>query len=180
MSQIAVQNNINLVDIDTKNNQILVTDPTLPTTITIDKTIIEVIEILTPGPQGPPGDPSILTSSFVNIDVYNEFTSSYNTGSFTGLFIGDGSGLTGINTSKWTGSLDGSISRESDVAITGSLFLNFDGIEDYFSIKVAGEEKLKINQQGILQLVSQSITPDPVPGGIFYSGSNEFYLGFEI
>jgi hypothetical protein len=180
MSQIAVQNNINLVDIDTKNNQILVTDPALPTTITIDKTVVEVIEILTPGPQGPPGDPSILTGSFVNINIFNAFTSSYNTGSFTGSFIGDGSGLTGIDTSKWTGSFDGSISRESDVYITGSLFLNFDGIEDYFSIKVGGEEKLRINTEGVIQLTSQSITPTPIPGGIFYSGSNEFYLGFEI
>jgi hypothetical protein len=180
MSQIAVQNNINLVDIDTKNNQILVTDPALPTTITIDKTVVEVIEILTPGPQGPPGDPSILTGSFVNINIFNAFTSSYNTGSFTGSFIGDGSGLTGIDASKWTGSFDGSISRDSNVAITGSLFLNFDGIEDYFSIKVGGEEKLRINTEGVIQLTSQSITPTPIPGGIFYSGSNEFYLGFEI
>jgi hypothetical protein len=180
MSQIAVQNNINLVDIDTKNNQILVTDPTLPATITIDKTIIEVIEILTPGPQGPPGNPSILTGSFVNIDIFNAFTSSYNTGSFTGSFIGDGSGLTGIDTSKWTGSFDGSISRESDVTITGSLLLDFDGIENYFSVKVSGEEKIKINNQGVLQFISQSAPPDPIPGGIYYDESNEFYLGFKV
>lgn len=114
--------------------------------------------------------------------IDTELSSSVYTGSFnvSGSIVLNGADLNLLQESKWTGSLDGSISRESDVAITGSLFLNFDGIEDYFSIKVAGEEKLKINQQGILQLVSQSITPDPVPGGIFYSGSNEFYLGFEI
>jgi hypothetical protein len=180
MSQIAVQNNINLVDVNTKNNQVLISDPSLLSTLTIDKTIIEVVEVLTPGPQGPPGDPSSLTGSFVNINIFNNFTSSYNTGSFTGSFIGDGSGLTGINTSKWTSSFDGSISRDSNVSITGSLFLNFDGVDDYFTVSVQGQEKVKINQQGTFQLISQSVSPDPVPGGIFYSGSNEFFLGFEI
>jgi hypothetical protein len=41
------------------------------------------------------------------------------TGSFTGSFTGNGSGLTGIVSSKWTGS--NPISRQSDVEITGSL-----------------------------------------------------------
>jgi len=41
------------------------------------------------------------------------------TGSFTGSFTGDGSGLTGIVSSKWTGS--STISRLGDVNITGSL-----------------------------------------------------------
>jgi len=41
------------------------------------------------------------------------------TGSFTGSFIGDGSQLTGIVSSKWTGS--NPISRDGNVEITGSL-----------------------------------------------------------
>jgi hypothetical protein len=41
------------------------------------------------------------------------------TGSFTGSFIGDGSQLTGIISSKWSGS--NPITRDSDVEITGSL-----------------------------------------------------------
>jgi len=172
-NSVNVENTINTVDVDNSNGNIVI----------VPQEIVKIIEINTPGPQGaqgPPGDPSILTGSFVNIDVFNAFTSSYNTGSFTGSFIGDGSGLTGMDTSKWTGSLDGSISRDSNVAITGSLFLNFDGIENYFSVTVGGEEKLRINTEGVIQLTSQSITPTPIPGGIFYSGSNEFYLGFEI
>jgi hypothetical protein len=40
------------------------------------------------------------------------------TGSFTGSFIGDGSQLTGIISSKWSGS--NPISRESDVDVSGS------------------------------------------------------------
>lgn len=169
-NSVNVENTINTVDVDNSNGNIVI----------VPQEIIKIIEINTPGPQGPPGDPSPLTGSFVSIGVFNSFTSSYNTGSFTGSFIGDGSGLTGINASKWTSSFDGSISRDSNVLITGSLFLNFDGIENYFSVVVAGEEKLKVNEQGVLQLISQSVTPDPVPGGIFYSGSNEFFLGFEV
>lgn len=114
--------------------------------------------------------------------IDTELSSSVYTGSFnvSGSIVLNGVNLNLFQGSKWTGSLDGSISRESNVYITGSLFLNFDGIENYFSVKVAGEEKLKVNEQGVLQLISQSLTPTPIPGGIFYSGSNEFYLGFEI
>jgi hypothetical protein len=140
MSEIVVQNNVNIVDVNTKNNQVLVTDPTLPTTVTVDNTITEVVEVITPGPQGSPGDPSILTGSFVNINVYNEFTSSYNTGSFTGSFSGSGAGLTdipasgivGLNLSQIiSGSVSASISPDSGLQVntnvtatsfTGSLF----------------------------------------------------------
>jgi hypothetical protein len=70
-----------------------------------------------------------LTASF------NAFTSSYNTGSFTGSFIGDGSQLTGIVSSKWSGS--NPISRDSDVEITGSF-------------KVAGQTILYTTGSGTL------------------------------
>jgi len=50
---------------------------------------------------------------------FKTFSGSYNTGSFTGSFKGDGSNLTGIVSSKWTGS--NPITRQSDVEITGSL-----------------------------------------------------------
>jgi hypothetical protein len=50
---------------------------------------------------------------------FGAFTASYTTGSFTGSFRGDGSQLTGIVSSKWSGS--NPISRDSNVEITGSL-----------------------------------------------------------
>ncbi len=62
---------------------------------------------------------NIDTGSFVTTSSFGAFTASYTTGSFTGSFIGDGSQLTGIVSSKWTGS--NPISRQSDVEITGSL-----------------------------------------------------------
>ena len=65
------------------------------------------------------GSVSIDTGSLVTTASFNAFTASYTTGSFTGSFRGDGSQLTGIVSSKWTGS--NPISRQSDVEITGSL-----------------------------------------------------------
>ncbi len=65
------------------------------------------------------GSISIDTGSLLTTASFNAFTASYTTGSFTGSFKGDGSQLTGIVSSKWTGS--NPISRESDVEITGSL-----------------------------------------------------------
>jgi len=59
------------------------------------------------------------TGSFVTTASFNAFTASYTTGSFTGSFRGDGSQLTGIVSSKWSGS--NPISRDSNVEITGSL-----------------------------------------------------------
>jgi hypothetical protein len=61
-----------------------------------------VIEVITPGPQGPPGDPSNLTGSFVSTSSFNAFTASYNTGSFTGSFVGNGIGLIGIISSSYS------------------------------------------------------------------------------
>ena len=65
------------------------------------------------------GSVSFNTGSLVTTASFNAFTASYTTGSFTGSFTGDGSQLTGIVSSKWTGS--NPISRQSDVEITGSL-----------------------------------------------------------
>jgi hypothetical protein len=59
---------------------------------------MRVIEIITQGPQGPQGPQglagptgSIDTASFVTTSSFNQFTSSYNSGSFTGSFFGTAS-----------------------------------------------------------------------------------------
>jgi len=66
-----------------------------------------------------------------------------------------------------------------NVGITGSFQLNLDGgVGNYFAVSVGGQEKVKINTQGTLQLAPQEITPTAVSGGIFYSSSDAFYLGF--
>lgn len=65
-----------------------------------------------------------------------------------------------------------------NVGITGSFQLNLVGADNYFAVSVEGQEKIKINSEGTLQLAPQEITPTAVTGGIFYSSSDAFYLGF--
>jgi len=62
------------------------------------------------------------TGSLTTTASFNAFTASYTTGSFTGSFKGDGSNLTGIVSSKWTGS--NPITRDGNVEITGSLIVS--------------------------------------------------------
>lgn len=77
----------------------------------------------------------ILPSALANVDstrvlvqdpttgLISYTTSSVlNSGSFSGSFFGDGSGLTGLVSSKWTGS--NAISRLGDVTISGSLIVS--------------------------------------------------------
>lgn len=68
----------------------------------------------------------------------------------------------------------------NNIGITGSLQLSLDGVEDYFSIAVAGEETLKVTEQGVLQLKEKTIVPDPIPGGIYYGEDDTYYFGYKI
>jgi hypothetical protein len=161
-----------------------------------------VVQVITPGPQGPPGpagDPSIFTSSFVSTSSFNAFTSSYNTGSFTGSFIGDGSGLTGLPTSKWTGSIDGSISRNSDVYVTGSFGVTNQAGTSLFLINAQGAASVKstaadiflvknqnnvniltVSQSGVIVVATQSVElSSPAPNGGIYFTSNSFFVGLD-
>ena len=65
-----------------------------------------------------------------------------------------------------------------NIGITGSFQLALNGVDQYFAVSVGGQEKVKVNTEGTLQLISQSTLPTPVAGGIFYSSSDAFYLGF--
>ena len=55
------------------------------------------------GPVGPTGSFDSATGSLVTTASFNAFTSSYNTASFTGSFIGSGAGLYDIPASGITG-----------------------------------------------------------------------------
>lgn len=65
-----------------------------------------------------------------------------------------------------------------NIGITGSFQLNLNEVDQYFAISVGGQEKIKVNTEGTLQLAPQSVTPAAVTGGIFYSSSDAFFLGF--
>jgi len=93
------------------------------------------------------------------------------------FFLNDVNILEQINTSgifKQTGSY---WSATSDLQVTGSFSLELDGVEDIFSVNVDGEEKFRVNEEGIIVLASFSTTPSPTVGGITYAGSNEIFQG---
>ena len=105
--------------------------------------------------------------------------SSVYTGSFevTGSIVLNGIDLGLINAGifKQTGSF---YATTNDLEVTGSMKLSLDGVSDYFSVSVGGVEQLKVNEEGILVLSAQDITPSAVTGGIFYSSSDAYFLGF--
>jgi hypothetical protein len=97
MSQVNITLNTNTVDINTTNNQIVVTDPTNPTTVNITQPVTSIVEVITAGPQGPPGPsgsagPSGSSGSTVNTGSLLT-TASFNTytGSTTSQFAGTAS-----------------------------------------------------------------------------------------
>ena len=123
MSQVNITLNTNTVDINTTNNQIVVTDPTNPTTVNITQPVTSVVEVITAGPQGPQGIPGPIpdTGSFVTTSSFNAFTSSYNTGSFTGSFNGSFTGNL-IGTSSWaSNAISSSYALSSSFASTASV-----------------------------------------------------------
>ena len=68
-------------------------------------------------------------------------------------------------------------SANTDIQVTGSFDLNFNGATQYFNISVNGEDKIKVNEEGILQLFAQATTPTAVEGGIFFGDDFNLYLG---
>ena len=111
-----------------------------------------------------------MSGTFVLTSSFNAFTSSYNTGSFTGSFIGDGSQLTGIVSSKWTGS--NPISRESDVEITGSLRVQGSITGSLFgtaSNAITASYINPLNQN--VQLTGSLYLSTPGVASIYFSGS---------
>lgn len=119
------------------------------------------------------GGTTINTGSFVTTSSFNAFTASYATGSFTGSFIGDGSQLTGIVSSKWTGS--NPISRQSDVEITGSLRVqgsitgSLFGTASWSTNAVTASYVNPLNQN--VQLTGSLYLSTPEVASVYFSGS---------
>ena len=68
-------------------------------------------------------------------------------------------------------------SANTDIEVTGSFSISLDGISKYFSIDVNGEEKVKVNEEGVFQFISQSSAPTAVEGGIYFGNDFNLYLG---
>jgi hypothetical protein len=68
-------------------------------------------------------------------------------------------------------------STTNDIQITGSLAVDLDGVEDTVSIAVQGQEKLKINEEGVLVFTALDSEPTAVEGGIYFSSNLELFIG---
>ena len=87
--------------------------------------------------------------------------------------------LTGSLKVNGSFTLTGSFDQDGDTKITGSFQNKFKNVNDYFSISTTAiDNALKVANDGVLQLASLDETPEAKIGGLFYSGSNEFFLGF--
>jgi len=66
------------------------------------------------------------------------------------------------------------------IGATGSAqaLLQISGSGDLLLIKNGSNNGIKVNNQGVLQFLSQSSTPTAIGGGIYYSGS-AFYVGID-
>lgn len=66
----------------------------------------------------------------------------------------------------------------ASIIASGSLRLSLNGVSQYFSVDIGGIPQVKVNEEGVLQVAVKDTAPTPVSGGLFYSSSNEYYLGF--
>ena len=66
------------------------------------------------------------------------------------------------------------------IGATGSAqaLLQISGSSDLLLIKNGSNNGIKVNNQGVLQFLSQSSVPTAIGGGIYYSGSN-FFVGVD-
>ena len=110
--------------------------------------------------------------------IDTDLTGSVYTGSFnvSGSIVLNGIDLA-VNQSifRQTGSY---WNTTNNIGITGSLQLALNGVDQYFAVSIGGNEKIKVNTEGTLQLAPQDQAPTAVTGGIFYSSSDAFFLGF--
>lgn len=68
-------------------------------------------------------------------------------------------------------------SATTDVHVTGSFKLKLDGVSKYFAINVDGDDKFKVNEEGVVVLHPFSVPPTPITGSIYYGADNAFYFG---
>lgn len=82
--------------------------------------------------------------------------------------------LSDIDIFQPTGSV---FSANTDIQITGSLTIDFSNAVKGFSVTSGSLELFSIHDNGVLQLVSQSNTPTPIVGGIYFDSNNDLYIG---
>jgi hypothetical protein len=152
-----------------------------------------IVEVITPGPQGPPGDPSLFTSSFIPRVEFNAFTASYyeDSASFSASIA---------QLQDYSASFDHSIiytgSISAQVNVNSDVFLIKSGSRDFFNIKNTSETTLYSNlfivknfttqlpvltvSESIVKIATHSFNPtDPTEAGSIWFTSSSFYVGLE-
>lgn len=203
------ENNINITP---HINKITVTSPDTGVTVnpTPDLTTVivqsdqtKVVEVQTPGPQGPvgprgPAGPtgSAEASGPIQAVQYNKdgttvsgsslflfddltglvtLTGSFElTGGVTGSLLGTASYANFANTASYALN---ALNAFSNLIYTGSVTASVNLTNDIFLIKSASVEMFKVNNEGVTILKTNNITPSAIAGGIFYSGSGDFFFG---
>ena len=69
-------------------------------------------------------------------------------------------------------------STTNDLKVTGSFDFGLDGSNDKVTVSSGGELKFEFNEQGTARFAPLDVAPTAVSGGMFYSGSDDFFLGF--
>jgi len=70
-------------------------------------------------------------------------------------------------------------STTNDLKVTGSFDISLDGIDDKFTVSSGGNLKFEFNEEGTVKFTPQATAPTAVSGGMFYSGSDDYFLGFD-
>jgi len=65
----------------------------------------------------------------------------------------------------------------TNLITTGSITASVDVSSDIFLIKSASVDMFKVNDEGVAVLKTNDTAPTAVAGGIFYSGSGDFFFG---
>lgn len=166
-----------------------------------------IVEVITPGPQGPPGDPSLLTGSFVQKVEFNVFTASMysftsSMTAFTASYYANSASFSSsisqlqnfsasYDPSKiFTGSIEAKVNVGSDV------FLIRSGSSNFFNIKNTSETTAYSNlfiirnfttqlpvltvSRSIVQIATQSFNPTgSTDAGSIWFTSSSFYVGLD-
>lgn len=85
-----VNTTVNTVTVQDDSKTIIVVDNRLNTSVEVVQNTSNVVTVATPGPQGQKGTPGLDAdvTALVTTASFNQFTASYNTGSFSGSFYG--------------------------------------------------------------------------------------------
>jgi hypothetical protein len=131
MSQIEVNTNVNSVNVENTINTIAI-DQNYDNILIVPQQIINVVEVVTPGPQGAkgePGNPDLFTSSFVTTASFFAFTASYYvaSASFDTRIISNSSSIVILSSSFLNASASFNtriLANSSSIVILSSSFLN--------------------------------------------------------